>query len=391
MKKIVVTMIILFIMSCLNKEVIVNADSYTIGNPRVSNGYTTWDCIYFGNYYQSSKEYKEPIKWRVLSVNNNEAFLLSDKIIDVYELGNEYLSGDVTWETSGIRKWLNNDFYNSAFSDIEKESIIKTYLENKDFDWNMFGSSYHTDGGNNTYDNVFNLSLEEVNNKAYGFVSNDPDDNIFYSDTRYAEETVYVSESAIIDNLWWLRTPGVNYLPCVINEEAPRYIWFSQGDDFGVRPAIKIELNNNNWKKTGSVTASHDYVEHRTKNSEEDTLLNPETKNDEQTTSNNSNENINKSNNIISTQMKKITAKKKSLKITWKKVNSVTGYKLQYSLNKNFKGAKIITIKKASSTSKIIKKLKHKTKYYVRIRTYITSKGKPVYSAWSKTKSKKTK
>ena len=47
----------------------VKASSYGIANPRVSSGVTTWDCIYFGNYYQSSETDKEPIKcypWMVI-------------------------------------------------------------------------------------------------------------------------------------------------------------------------------------------------------------------------------------------------------------------------------------------------------------------------------------
>ena len=30
------------------------ADSYGLSNPRLENNNTTWDCIYFGNYYQSN-------------------------------------------------------------------------------------------------------------------------------------------------------------------------------------------------------------------------------------------------------------------------------------------------------------------------------------------------
>ena len=49
------------------------------------------------------------------------------------------------------------------------------------------------------------------------------------------------------------------------------------------------------------------------------------------------------------------------------------------------------TIKKVSTTTVAIKKLKRKKKYYVRIRTYIVSNRKKIYSDWSKFKVKKTK
>lgn len=90
---------------------------------------------------------------------------------------------------------------------------------------------------------------------------------------------------------------------------------------------------------------------------------------------------------------KKVTIKKakKSLKVSWKKVNGITGYQIQYAGNKKFKKAKTVTIKKAKTTSKTIKKLKAKKKYYVRIRTYIVVNGTKKYSDWSKKKSQKTK
>jgi hypothetical protein len=91
------------------------------------------------------------------------------------------------------------------------------------------------------------------------------------------------------------------------------------------------------------------------------------------------------------TKIKKIKRGKKSLKVTWKKVKGVSGYQIQYSTSRKFKKAKTITVKKAKSTSRTIKKLKSKKKYYVRIRTYITVNEKKKYSDWSKVKSQKTK
>lgn len=91
------------------------------------------------------------------------------------------------------------------------------------------------------------------------------------------------------------------------------------------------------------------------------------------------------------TKIKSLKKLKKSIKVSWKKVKGVKGYQIQYSTSKKFKKAKKITIKKAKKTSKIIKKLKTKKRYYVRIRTYKIVKGKKYYSDWSKKKSQKTK
>ena len=74
-----------------------------------------------------------------------------------------------------------------------------------------------------------------------------------------------------------------------------------------------------------------------------------------------------------------------------KQIKETTGYQIEYSTNKNFKNAKSVTVSKNTNTSKTIKSLNSKTKYYVRIRTYKTV-GKTKYvSAWSSVKSATTK
>ncbi len=95
---------------------------------------------------------------------------------------------------------------------------------------------------------------------------------------------------------------------------------------------------------------------------------------------------------LASVKLKKIQAGKKKLTIRWKAVKNAKGYQIQYATKKNFKsGMKKITIKGAAKKAKTIKKLKSKRKYYIRIRSYGTEKGKRVYSAWSAVRSVKTK
>ena len=78
---------------------------------------------------------------------------------------------------------------------------------------------------------------------------------------------------------------------------------------------------------------------------------------------------------------------KKAMKVTWKKKKGVTGYQICYAANKNFRKSKKITIKKSATTARVIKGLKRKKTYYVKIRTYKKGKknGKQtkVYSKWS--------
>ena len=70
----------------------------------------------------------------------------------------------------------------------------------------------------------------------------------------------------------------------------------------------------------------------------------------------------------------KATAKNKGFTLSWKKVSGASGYKLQISTKKNFKGANTYTINK-SKKKYTLSKLKEKTKYYIRICAYKTYKG----------------
>lgn len=97
------------------------------------------------------------------------------------------------------------------------------------------------------------------------------------------------------------------------------------------------------------------------------------------------------------TSVKKLKRSKKSFKVTLKKASGVTGYQIQYSTSKKFtkETTKAVTVKGSKNTSKTIKKLKSKKKYFVKVRTYknvkFNGKTVKVYSSWSKVKSVKTK
>ena len=90
----------------------------------------------------------------------------------------------------------------------------------------------------------------------------------------------------------------------------------------------------------------------------------------------------------------KVKPRHKGFAVKWKKQpKSITGYQVQYSTDKKFKGKTTVirTVKKKSVTKLTVSKLKAKKKYYVRVRTYKTVKGKKYYSRWSKSKVVKTK
>jgi len=84
----------------------------------------------------------------------------------------------------------------------------------------------------------------------------------------------------------------------------------------------------------------------------------------------------------------KLTTKKKSFKAKWKKISDCDGYQIQYAINKKFKNKKSKNTKK---TSIIIKKLKKKKTYYVRVRAYKLNGKEKNYGKWSQVKKIKIK
>ena len=72
--------------------------------------------------------------------------------------------------------------------------------------------------------------------------------------------------------------------------------------------------------------------------------------------------------------------------LTWKKNRYVTGYEIQYSVNKNFRSGSKKTVSGVSKMKYTLTKLQKNKTYYVRIRTYKKSGTKKYYSSWSKVK-----
>ena len=229
----------------------------SLQNPTTDgNGVTTWDCIYFGNYYQSNSSRKEPIKWRVLSVHGNDAFLLADQNLDAKPYNNK--RANVTWATCTLRTWLNGTFLNMAFTSAEQAAIKNTTVVNEDNPY--FG----IEGGANTIDKVYLLSIAEASNTAYGF--NGTFDAS--SETREAKNTAYAKECGTSteyegNGCWWLRSPGsVSFNASFVNMYGYGYFngWNVISDDYAVRavrPALHLNLSSSTlWRYAGKVTAN---------------------------------------------------------------------------------------------------------------------------------------
>lgn len=137
------------------------------------NGYYTGNTYYF--------KY-EPLLWRIL--DPSEGYVMCNNIIDAqtyqnfcyhngYELYNSVSCTNYAtdWETSSLRIWLNNDFYNTAFTMSEKAQIGLSYLENESTQSNKYNSK-------DTIDRIFVISYYDARNSIYGFISSEG-----YSDT----------------------------------------------------------------------------------------------------------------------------------------------------------------------------------------------------------------
>ena len=237
----------------------------SLQNPTTNgNGVTTWDCIYFGNYWQNDtngdgkadqNDQKEPIKWRVLSVHGKDAFLLADQNLDA-KLYNEK-DTSVTWATCTLRTWLNDTFLNTAFTSAEQADIKNTTVVNDD---NPYSGG---EGGVNTTDKVYLLSIAEASNTGYGFNGEFRTD----SETREAKNTVYAKERGAYTSTstevegngwWWLRSPGgySDYASFVGCTGCGGYSGPSVDYDVAVRPALHLNLSSSNlWSYAGKVTS----------------------------------------------------------------------------------------------------------------------------------------
>ena len=149
------------------------------------------DIFEFGSYPFEADSSAKPIKWIILKQDGNKVLLLSAYGLDAKPYNKKWES--ITWETCTLRKWLNEDFYNAAFSDEEKKQIITTNVQNTD------NPKYNTPGGNDTEEKVFLLSIDEAEQYLTEFERRLPP-------TPYAVKS---GASTWNGNCWWwLRSPG---------------------------------------------------------------------------------------------------------------------------------------------------------------------------------------
>ena len=155
----------------------------------------------FGSYIQSSnRKTVKPIEWQILAMYGNIALVVSKYALDSkpYNRYNELVS----WEDSTLRKWLNNDFLNMAFTVEEQRAILETEIDNSEyFGYSDFGPIIN----NNTKDRVFILSDDEASEYFKDDIARRCGGTP-YVISKGASKTFNAKVDGRPCVLWWLRT-----------------------------------------------------------------------------------------------------------------------------------------------------------------------------------------
>ena len=148
------------------------------------------DIVTYGTYQQDADLPKGPekIEWVVLEVEEHKALLFSRHVLDAIPFNEKLRS--VPWKKCTLRKWLNRDFYKTAFTAEERSLIVETPLKNKDFIY--FFKPRNTD----TVDKIFALSREEQSRY------------IHIESAQFAEPTPYA------------RNKGIKKIDCIKVDES---------------------------------------------------------------------------------------------------------------------------------------------------------------------------
>ena len=229
------------------------------------NGYT-YGTVYWFKY--------EPIEWRVL--NPATGVVMAETILDSQpynnylllnrrdEYGHNAYWGDSTqsyysnnYAKSSIREWLNENFYNTIFSDEQQNIIEYTALDNS-----ASNKSYSAYDSEKTYDKIYLLSYDDILNTSYGFSSSYSD----YDSARTAQGSDYAKCQGMgvhgSNSYWWLRTPGnYSHRACYVGYSGDVSSYGSQVyfNDIAVRPALNLNLTSEIFQSdvedTGKSTA----------------------------------------------------------------------------------------------------------------------------------------
>ncbi|MGN0467951.1 MAG: DUF6273 domain-containing protein, partial [Acutalibacteraceae bacterium] len=164
----------------------------------------------------------EPIKWRV--IDSKSGLIMSEVILDSQPYNNSLFGSNKNdnygygyrdfrrtvyannYVLSSIRKWLNEDFYNTAFTMSQKLNINTTDLDNSAY------PGYSKYNCESTNDKIFLMSHLELTNRAYGFSTNGNESDsarLAKKVSNYAKCQGYNYSSSYSGYRWILRSPGI--------------------------------------------------------------------------------------------------------------------------------------------------------------------------------------
>jgi len=180
--------------------------------------------------------------WRILDIKNNAALIITEYIIEQRAYHDTYK--DITWADCSLRKYLNGEFYDK-FNATDKSKIIPVKNKNHDNQW------YGSNGGADTKDRIFLLSVEEATCKYFG----DSSSKLYNKrkNQRYWFERKDENNSKRIARLqnkkkwvwwWWLRSPG---------RVSVKAVYIHGNGDIGIQGNNILKGNISDGKCTGGV------------------------------------------------------------------------------------------------------------------------------------------
>ena len=187
------------------------------------------DIITFGSYGQDNdlSNDKKPIEWVVLENNEDNVKVISRYILDAVPYHQYY--EEVQWKDSTIHEWLNNGFYNAAFSDEEKKKIKVTGKYKDTFPAKLWSD-------------VDLMELDEITRYYGGELYHNEYEEYYNSKQLVAEATPYAIANGCENSYWWLEDTGKSQW----GYSAVAVIWESAADTLvqsyfcGARPVISL-------------------------------------------------------------------------------------------------------------------------------------------------------
>ena len=200
---------------------------------RVSKG----DTIEFGSYEQDgdTSNGAEPMRWIVLDEIDGQLLLLSADVLEARQYHHVPFE-DITWENSDLRAWMNGEFYEAAFTPVQR-GLIET-VHNENADQSITGAS----GGAATDDRVFALSETESVIYLNTAAARSDIGAALATSVHAAAGPLSVSEDGTAD--WWLRSPGTyGFATQFVDATGVPSLSGANVDlQYGVRPALWISV-----------------------------------------------------------------------------------------------------------------------------------------------------